>query len=97
MSTFNFAPVEKALTKVKNQTFVAQEKQGWKKMVEMLYFNYAIAKQQAGVDMRKDKDFMEFVNKINFNDTLQVAAIVPYIDWYVTANPDLYKKMRNYL
>ena len=86
------APVEKALTKVKNQTFVAQEKQGWKKMVEMLYFNYAIAKQQAGVDMRKDKDFMEFVNKINFNDTLQVAAIVPYIDWYVTANPDLYKK-----
>ena len=56
----------------------------------MLYFNYAIAKQQAGVDMRKDKDFMEFVNKINFNDTLQVAAIVPYIDWYVTANPDLY-------
>jgi len=82
--------MEAVLAKIPDSSFVAGAKSVLAEEIPGFCFDYAIAKEKSGVKMEQDTDFMTFVKQVDVNDTAQVGIISKYIDWYMTAHPDMY-------
>lgn len=73
-----------------DQLFIGKEEKKLNHKVLLNVFNFTEAKARAGQPTNTDKDFISFVEKIDYNDMDIAKAKVTnkYIHWYQSAHPD---------
>lgn len=85
-----FAPLRETISKIKDNDFVKIANRAMDSQQNNALLNYAIESEKVGKKMESDKDFMNFVNSINKNDTLEADKIASYLQWYQQAHGDKY-------
>ena len=85
--------MEATVRTVKDKVFASQAQTALDDQRMGAYFGYAVNSEKAGRSMETDADFQAIIKGINPNDTLEVAKIYSYLEWYYAAHPGLYAPM----
>jgi thiol-disulfide isomerase/thioredoxin len=85
--------MESTVNAINDKPFAEQAQGALDDQREAALWNYAVSSEKIGHKMSADADFKAFIADIDPNDTLQVARIYPYIEWYYAAHPNLYTPM----
>ena len=84
-----FNKLSDILRQIEDLEFVHNEQARLQQYAVQIAFSYAKAREQQGVKMENDKNFVDYVKAINMNDTANVNAVCGYIAWYCEAHPEL--------
>lgn len=73
-----------------DKCFITKEEKKLKDKILFTSFNYMRGRQQAGLPTDEDKDFLTFVESIDYNDMENAKNRLTdmYINWYQASHPD---------
>lgn len=82
--------LETQLDRTGDKNFISKQKKNVEKQRTSLPFRFALGKKIASVSANTDKDFVDFAEKIDYNnmESAKNNLVNMYISWYQSCHPD---------